>query len=101
MSLKIPALPSRSNAPPRVAPGSGAAGAFWMLTIGVGNGVGVSPVCSCHWGVPVVMGLIGVGSSGLGDSSQRQKRVSSFFSQELQAPITASAKTPLVGTDTR
>jgi len=31
------------------------------------------------------------GLSGIGDSSQRQKRLSSFSSHELQAPIIASA----------
>lgn len=44
---------------------------------------------------------IGVGSSGIGDSSHRQKRVSSFSSQLLQAPSTASANTPLVGSEMR
>ena len=38
-----------------------------------------------------------VGRSGIGASSQCQKRVSSITSQLLHLPITASANTPEVG----
>src|SRR5262245_22510158 len=98
---KSPDVPSTSSAPAIVLPGSGAAGAFRMLIIGVGNGAAFRSPGSVRCGGFVWTVAIGVGSSGFGDSSQRQKRVSSFFSQALQAPMIASPKTPRVGTLTR
>src|SRR6185295_1101576 len=76
--------------------GSGACGIAWKLTIAAGKSVavkaGVGPTR-----LVTFTGAIGGGSSGQGDSLQRQNRLSSIFSHELQAPITASAKTPFVG----
>ena len=73
--------------------GAGTSGAFWIRTIGLGKAVGVrfgSGVARDSVETSWIFG----GSSGQGASSERQKRVSSFDSQELQAPMTASAKTP-------
>src|ERR1051325_4561051 len=80
--------------------GSGSAGAAWMLMIGGGAGVGVvSGGVDARLSVDGGSGATGV--SGRGDSSNRHSRVSSIVSQLLQAPCTASANTPRVGTVTR
>src|ERR1051325_9910800 len=80
--------------------GSGSAGAAWMLMIGGGAGVGVvSGGVDARLSVDGGSGATGV--SGSGDSSNRHSRVSSIVSQLLQAPCTASANTPRVGTVTR
>jgi hypothetical protein len=79
--------------------GSGAAGGDWICTSGVGKGVGVAGSGSERRD-PVLTGSIAGGSSR-GDCSHRQNRESSIRSHALQAPMTASAKTPLVGRLTR
>src|SRR5690349_20783512 len=67
-----------------------------MLTSGVGNGVG-DRAGSALFRLSVLGGTIDVGSSPVGTSCQRQKRVSSFGSQLLHSPMMASANTPFVG----
>src|SRR5690242_1085518 len=97
MSLNTPALLSKSDSPASPAPGAGAAGAFWMLTIGVAKSL--KAACqSVTAGTGVVIGAIDVGSSVFGNFVQSCRRSFSIFSQALQAPWTASANTPLVGT---
>src|SRR5262245_16067168 len=76
--------------------GSGNVGGRWMFTSGVGNGEGVMFGGSLRR-LSALGETIGVGSSPVGTSFHRQNRVSSFCSQLLQSPITASANTPLVG----
>ena len=71
-----------------------------MAMIGPGRSVGVTSAGVARRD-SVESGRIWVGESGIGSSDQRQKRVSSMTSQELQAPITASAYTPRVGSATR
>ena len=73
---------SAVNRPPKPC-GSGACGTFWNATIGCGKSFAVRSGGSCLRD-SVLTGLIGVGSSGHGDSSHLQKRVSSFFSHALQ-----------------
>ena len=89
MSRNAPDWPSKESAAPSPV-GSGAAGAFCIAMIGAGSGVGVVSSGAARR-ESVDTGRSWVGESGIGSSLQRQNRVSSMTSHELQAPITASA----------
>ncbi len=99
MSLNAPDWPSSVSAAPMPV-GSGAAGAFCIAMIDPGSSVGVTSAGAARR-LSVDTGSSWVGESGIGDSSQRQNLVSSMTSQELHAPMTASAYTPRVGMATR
>ena len=96
MSRNRSPRPSSARAAPRP-PGSGAWGMFWKSTIGAGKSVAVRFGVALARLATVTSAMRG-GSSGHGDSLQRQNRLSSIFSHELHAPMTASANTPFVGT---
>src|SRR5690242_8358576 len=68
-----------------------------MLMIGAGN-AGACRLPGSALRLSVLGDWIGVGSSPQGCSSNFQKRSSLISSHELQEPMTASAKTPDVGT---
>src|SRR6185312_13305531 len=94
MSRKMSLFPSSARAP-AIATGSGADGGFTMLTIELGNAVGVVEVCTSR--VPSPMSVIAGALSGSGDFCQSQNRVSSMTSAALQWPSLASANMPRVG----